>query len=377
MKKILFFNILGIGHDTGANTYNKEVKNYFKKNADKFDFYFVDLNFDAFTEFELKKENLVNYINIPIPILTNKPKEQCIQDPVFASIVADLLNQHIEVDKKTVVHINWIDLTTIAKALKKISTCKIILTRHLIPSRSLLTSNYPAFFSTYNYFVDQYSIEFLFKEKQYYGDIDQFIVVTECSKRELQNNFNIKKSKIKVIKNGVSDTALSTNQITRAALRNQYNFKFDEKLIVYIGRNEKSLGLFWLIKAFKLLVRDGLDVRLIIVGNLDLTNVLRDNFDIVSKITTTGFIDQQKLFDLFKLSDIGVVPSAYEQCSYVAIEMMRHNLLVLSSNVDGLGEMIKDKKNGLTFNVDFHKDGVKADITELYEKMKYSLDPLN
>ena len=45
--------------------------------------------------------------------------------------------------------------------------------------------------------------------------------------------------------------------------------------------------------------------------------------------------------------DIGIIPSYYEQCPYVAIEMMMYGLPIVVSDANGLRDMFTDKENAV------------------------------
>jgi len=378
MKTILIFNISGIGSDTGVNTYCKQLESYICQNPPKkLRFYFVNLNANDKHGFNIVKTKFINYINIPSPIIARQNYNSIFQ-PAFGRTVADLLKAYIKLDSNIIIHLNWIDLGMMAGVLKSELgcdlNCKIILTRHCIPSRTLLHTNYKDFLTVrHNSFNGQLSY-ILGKELRHYYSIDKFIAVTECSKKDLIEKFAICEEKISIIKNGVAETSIELNSLGKAFLRSKYNLSIGEKIIVYVGRDEKNIGLRWLLDAFKAILIENQNVRLIIVGKINIAEIAKDNSEIMAKITIMGFVEQIKLFEIFQLCDLGIIPSAYEQCSYTAIEMMKCGLPILVSKVDGLAEMIENGVNGLTFNIHFKSSGISHDSSELKEKIKYALD---
>ena len=95
--------------------------------------------------------------------------------------------------------------------------------------------------------------------------------------------------------------------------------------------------------------------------------------DIWANVTWTGLIRKDKLCELYAISDIGVMPSFSEQCSYVAIEMMMHGLPIIGNASTGLKEMIVDGETGLHIPVIEHPDKVEIDSSLLVAKMLYLL----
>ena len=61
-----------------------------------------------------------------------------------------------------------------------------------------------------------------------------------------------------------------------------------------------------------------------------------------SRITFTGKLDKEELYQYYRIADVGVMPSFHEQCSYVGIEMTMHGVPLIGTSSTGLGEMITD-----------------------------------
>ena len=80
-----------------------------------------------------------------------------------------------------------------------------------------------------------------------------------------------------------------------------------------------------------------------------------------------------KLYLLYTIADIGVMPSLSEQCNYVAIEMMMHGLPMIMSAAPGLAEMTEDEVSSLQVPVVAYPDKVEIDTDLLAEKMLYLL----
>ena len=111
----------------------------------------------------------------------------------------------------------------------------------------------------------------------------------------------------------------------------------------------------------------------IIAGDGEFNDHVKECENIWLHVTWTGLIDKDKLYDLYSIADIGVMPSFHEQCSYVAIEMMMHGLPVIGSTTTGLKEMIIDGETGLHIPVIEYDDRAEIDPDLLAEKMLYLL----
>ncbi|MDE5820920.1 MAG: glycosyltransferase family 4 protein, partial [Paramuribaculum sp.] len=151
--------------------------------------------------------------------------------------------------------------------------------------------------------------------------------------------YKIDSEKIFLVLNKID---ISQNKHTsKNILRDDYGFSHDDKLIIYAGRLDVNKGIVNLLRAFKKLLNHIPNAKLIIAGSGDYNTVLSEIKPIWSKVYLTGFIEKEELYNLYRLSDLGVVPSYFEEFGYVALEMMYNGLSVLVNDVGGLHEQAK------------------------------------
>ena len=98
----------------------------------------------------------------------------------------------------------------------------------------------------------------------------------------------------------------------------------------------------FLITAFRRVLDINLHARLILAGEGSYNTYLKECSGIRSRITFTGKVDKEELYQYYRIADVGVMPSFHEQCSYVGIEMMMHGVPLIGTSSTGLGEMIAD-----------------------------------
>ena len=94
---------------------------------------------------------------------------------------------------------------------------------------------------------------------------------------------------------------------------------------------------------------------------------------IFSKITFTGFVDQNLAFELYRLADVGVVPSLFEPFGYVPVEMMMHELPIVATATSGLNEVVETNLCGLKVPLIVSPDSVEIDTSLLAQKIVYLL----
>ena len=116
-------------------------------------------------------------------------------------------------------------------------------------------------------------------------------------------------------------------------------------MLIFVGRLDEAKGLRALLAAYKEVLKTNPDTHLFIAGDGDFNSWLSDAKNDRLKITFTGKLDQEQLYELYSIADVGIMPSYYEQCSYVGIEMMMFGLPIIASDGMGVKEMFTDGVN--------------------------------
>lgn len=72
-----------------------------------------------------------------------------------------------------------------------------------------------------------------------------------------------------------------------------------------------------------IVLREYPNVKLVIIGDGDevsIKEIINASSQIASSIIITGRLNRKDVKEWLTIADIGIIPSYYEQCSYVAIE---------------------------------------------------------
>ena len=184
----------------------------------------------------------------------------------------------------------------------------------------------------------------------------------------LEDDYKIKPDKITVIYNGLTDSKIS---VGKSALRQKYRIP-DVPIFLFAGRLDNIKGLKYALRAFKIVLKAHPACRFIIAGNGDFDSLLVECDDIYMNVIWTGLINKEKLYELYTIADIGIMPSFHEQCSYVAIEMMMHGLPVVATSTSGLNEVVNNAC-GLKIPLTILSENVEVDVMLLSEKIIYLL----
>lgn len=183
------------------------------------------------------------------------------------------------------------------------------------------------------------------QEKRYFNQVDYIICLSKQTEELLSSLYMIEKYKIVKIPNGIKDEYISLNKEERKMLKHKLLFRENDLIILYVGRLDPSKGLDLLISSFYNVTAKLDNAHLIIVGDGDYDTYIKKCFSIRNKITFTGKITKENLYQYYQIADVGVILSYHEQCSFVAIEMMMHKIPLIGSNNLGIKEMIsKDLK---------------------------------
>jgi len=218
---------------------------------------------------------------------------------------------------------------------------------------------------------EEYHIkECIYKESEVLeNNCDKIISIAKHSYNTLINYYGLNPIKVKCIPNGIKDVYSPISVEYKNNIRNLYGFNNDTKLIIFAGRLDAIKGCNYLIMAFKKIVKKNNNVRLIIAGDGNFKELLNIASPYWSYITFTGYISKDELYKLYSISDIGVVPSVYEEFGYVAVEMMMMALPIVVSDNSGLSEIVESNVNGFTTFISFKKEEEASSVNNLYRKL--------
>ena len=139
-------------------------------------------------------------------------------------------------------------------------------------------------------------------------------------------------------------------------LHEAYSISESSKIVLFVGVMSKAdthKGVDQLVKSFKKVlkeVRD--DVYLILVGKGDMIPEYKktcENLGILDNVIFTGFVDENKLIEYYKSSDVIVLPSTTIQEGFgmTLIEGNACGKPVIGTRVGGIQYVIKDGETGL------------------------------
>ena len=335
---------------------------------------FIHLNSDV-QRFSQKVENGVLHWYIPIPKQKYKDDEK--HDRLYLQNVVFFLRQYIKQTDHLVFHLNYSQCKHFTDELKVSFNCKIVLVVHyfawcldIMGNVSQLQNIIDKPDDELNPLGKQVNKSFN-DEKNMLRSVDKVISLSKHTTKLLQKVYDVKKQNISTIYNGLGDKAKIHND--KELIRMKYNLPIEVPVIMFVGRLDSGKGLSYFIQASKIVLEQYPNCHIIIAGSGDYQTCMKECGNKWMNIHFTGWIEKTELYELYEITDIGVIPSFSEQCNYVAIEMMMHGLSMITTLVSGLAEMTENGISSLQVPVIAQSDKVEIDSYLLAEKILYLL----
>lgn len=305
---------------------------------------------------------------IPLPLAMSPIINESFWNQKYNGVVYHLIQHLFEGKKRVLLHTHTLNLIDLAFFIKSKVDCKIITHLHCIPWKGIYNRNLQQFNHLYEMAYVNPSVEtnhrLVMSDWEYraYVKPDKVICVTNCGADFIRTCVAGELPPVSTIPNGMDDFYV----------RKQASSNRNKTLkLVYAGALSPSKGLPFILEALRGVKRRGYDVQLQIAGSghpqfvNSLLSCYRD-----LNLNMLGLLPFDKLKEVYRDGDIGVIASLQEQASYVAIEMAMFGLAIITTAVDGLDEMFLDGSTALKVNTSFSKEeGLKVDVKMLEDKI--------
>ena len=160
-------------------------------------------------------------------------------------------------------------------------------------------------------------------------ELDKIFSLSEEQRQDISMRYDIPAEKIIVIGGGYNA------EIFFPPLNKVYNKKIK---IVYAGKLSYAKGLVSLLRVFGK-IKDKYNLKLLLVGSgvgEEEENIKELGINLGTDVEFLGEITQKDLGEVFRKSDVFVLPSFYEGLSLVTIEALACGLLVVVTEIKGL-----------------------------------------
>jgi glycosyltransferase involved in cell wall biosynthesis len=149
------------------------------------------------------------------------------------------------------------------------------------------------------------------------------------------------REKISVIPTGIDLDKFKP--MDRDALRAKYDFRPQDKVILFVGRLEKEKNLPLLLEAFAILREESTDVKLVLVGKGREEAVLKRRISELKleQVLLLGEMDNERIPELMNCADVLVLCSLYEGSPSVIKEALACNRPVVAVDVGDVRQVIE------------------------------------
>ncbi len=171
---------------------------------------------------------------------------------------------------------------------------------------------------------------------------DSILTVSESSKKDIINYFNIMPSKIEVIYQAADSKFSPGNVSEDKGLYLHQKYNLPGKYILFVGAIEKRKNIEGILKISDLVHNKNNIVKTVLIGKPG------HNFRIIDSeikkrekyVTYLNYVDDEDLPAIYKQAFLFIFPSFYEGFGIPPLEAMQIGLPVLASNVSSLPEVV-------------------------------------
>jgi len=181
---------------------------------------------------------------------------------------------------------------------------------------------------------------------------DAVVACSNYMRGHIADAFGVSSRRVIVIPNGIDPCDLESRVCDLGALRATYAAR-DERLVLLVGRLVYEKGFHLALDALAGAVKRFGDVRFVVAGTGTAEAELRKQarkLGLMGQGSFLGWVGDDMLHSLYRISDVCIVPSIYEPFGLVALEAMASGCLTIVADTGGLREVVPgDGSVGLRF----------------------------
>ena len=324
------------------------IVNFIKENENNQE---SPINITVFSEYDDKaQKEAKNYFKTKIKFIKT-PKFIQVADKIIFLFAKNVLKKENSQSYRFILKRLYY-LNRVSKDLKTNNYDKVLLENH--PTQYLALKwkkNYIKYQNNYYYhchneFPGQYGCEKIIKNTR------KFICVSNYISKTLQQYLHMDSNKFVVLKNGINQEQFKQKPSKQRLeeLKEKYNVEKNVTILLFTGRIVPEKGVLELLEALK-------DVKekykLLIVGaSLNDINT-KTKYELAveekvnkmeGKVVFTGYVNYEKIYELYHLADIAVLPSIWDDpAPLTIIESLTCGLPIITTNSGGIPEYATEK----------------------------------
>jgi len=174
-------------------------------------------------------------------------------------------------------------------------------------------------------------------EKEGLEAADKIIAVSYFTRNIILEKYHIAPEKVITVYNAVEQLSPEQKPIRKKA--------GEKKIVSFLGRVTMQKGPEYFVNAARLVLQKMDHVHFVMAGKGDLLNAMikrAAELNISDSINFPGFLKDSEVTELFRKSDVFVMPSVSEPFGIVALEAMQAQVPVIVSKQSGASEVLKN-----------------------------------
>lgn len=168
-------------------------------------------------------------------------------------------------------------------------------------------------------------------EKYGMEQADKIIAVSQYTKDNIVKHYNIAPEKITVVHNGVY-----CQRATPVAANHP-------KMVLFLGRITQQKGPYFFLEVASKVLAKRQDVQFVLVGAGELLVEMIErtaNLQLGKNIHFTGFLDSERVKEIYQLADVYVMPSVSEPFGLSALEALSYDVPAIVTRQSGVTEVL-------------------------------------
>ena len=209
----------------------------------------------------------------------------------------------------------------------------------------------------------------------------KFISVSDYMGKDLKNfSDRIRDKDFFTLKNIIDYEKFEKNitETEKNAIKNKYYINNDEKVIIFVGRLTEEKGIKPLLMAIDNIRYE--KFKLLIVGSYFFNTRVKSDFtkeldELVTRnkerIIFTGYVNYNEIYQLYKISDLAVLPSMWDEPAGLTIqEAEACGLPVITTNSGGIPEYVVNGSSIIINRDENIVENLKVEIETLLKNEK-------
>ncbi|MFI5283889.1 MAG: glycosyltransferase family 4 protein [Candidatus Dormibacterales bacterium] len=213
------------------------------------------------------------------------------------------------------------------------SRCPVVLTVH-----DICYTSHPEWFSNRDLRVLSASVPWSIRRAA------RVITVSEVCRAEIIDRYRVPEEKVVCVYNAAGPAAQELSQAEARDELSALGIDPTRPYILAVGNLQPRKNLVRLIQAFKRMVKEGIDVDLVLVGPEHFrSNLVREAAaDLDTRVHLTGYVSHRQLAACYRCAAVFAFPSLFEGFGIPALEAMSHGTPVVCARAGALPEVCAD-----------------------------------